>query len=70
MTPSGARDRKDRGDDSKLLHNCQNCGHPEIEHDSGTGRCGHVNHSATSITVCMYAPHVCRVHNLRCSLPT
>ena len=28
LTPGGARDRKDRGDDSKLLNNCRNCGHP------------------------------------------
>jgi hypothetical protein len=53
MSPGGARDRKDREGDSKLLHNCEQCGHPEIEHDSVSGRCGHVNRSSTSITVCM-----------------
>jgi hypothetical protein len=58
MTPGGARDRKDRGDDSKLLNNCRNCGHPEIEHDSVTGRCGHVNRSSTSITLCMCSSYM------------
>jgi hypothetical protein len=57
MTPGGARDRKDRGDDSKLLHVCELCGHPKIEHDSVTGRCGHVNRSATAITLCMCSLH-------------
>jgi hypothetical protein len=58
MTPGGARDRKDRKGDSKLLHDCEQCGHSKIEHDSGTGRCGHVNLSVTSITVCMGAAYV------------
>jgi hypothetical protein len=58
MSPGGARDRKDREGDSQLLHNCERCGHPEIEHDGGTGRCGHVNRSSTSITVCMCLAYV------------
>jgi hypothetical protein len=58
MSPGGARDRKDREGDSKLLHDCEQCGHPEIEHDGGTGRCGHVNRNSTSITVCMCSAYV------------
>ena len=58
MSPGGARDRKDREGDSQLVHDCERCGHPETEHDSVTGRCGHVNRSSTSITVCMCAAYV------------
>ena len=58
MSPGGARDRKDREGDSKLLRECEQCGHSETEHDSVTGRCGHVNRSSTRITVCMCSAYV------------
>jgi hypothetical protein len=58
MAPGAARDRKDREGDSKLLHDCEQYGQPETEHDGGTGRCSHISRSPAAISLSMCIAYV------------